>query len=410
MFRGVFAKRGQKVVTVADVGSDSVAVCIAKLNENGPAWILASERAVLKFEDRTREQTISGVLSLLGEVCEKVIASYAQSKSGEPVSLAYAIIKEPWVSSRTSRVGTVFEREERINDEIIGELARKAPDVEKIADRANIFEAGVVRIELNGYPTRKPVGKFAHNIEVAALVSECEPTIRKGVTDILQKTFPGSKPILHSGIRAILSVFHDWSAPTALRVFPQHSEDASKTMAFASETHTRHHFVIDIAGDSTNCVVIRKDIAAEHLALPEGVRTILKRVAGHGLTEEKLSLMRMVMRDTCSGAACDELKASLGNAEPELVRIFGETFSKLSSGRRLPNDLVLIVEPDLAPWMIKFFSRIDFCQFTSTTQPFTPTAVGQNDISHLAVPSPGVSIGAGLAVAVGFVNSKAEIG
>ena len=60
--------------------------------------------------------------------------------------------------------------------------------------------------------------------------------------------------------------------------------------------------------------------------------------------------------------------------------------------------------------MVKFFSRIDFCQFTSTTQPFTPTAVGQNDISHLAVPSPGVSIGAGLAVAVGFVNSKAEIG
>ncbi|HEY4514359.1 MAG TPA: hypothetical protein VJH69_03505 [Candidatus Paceibacterota bacterium] len=408
MFRGVFAKRGQKVVAVADVGSDSVGVCIAKLNEAGPAWILASERAVLQFEDRTKEQMISGVLSLLSETAEKALAQYSTKANPAPVSEAYAIIKEPWASSTTSRVATSFDKEELITDGMIAELARKAPDVEKISDRKNIFEAGVVRIELNGYPAKKPIGKHAHMIEIAALVSECEPTIRNGVTEALQKTFPGAEIALHSGIRALLSVFHDWASSPK----PESSRQVGHTgagMAFASDARTRHHFVVDVAGDSTNCVVIRKDIAAEHLATPEGVRTILKRVVGSGMTEEKISLMRMLMRDACSGPACDELRTSLSKAEPELARIFGETFSKLSAMRRLPNDLVLIVEPDLAPWLLKFFSRIDFCQFTSTTQPFAPTAVGQNDINRLAVPVPGVSIGAGLAVAVGFVNSKAEI-
>lgn len=387
MFGINFPHHGEKIIAIADVGSDSVGVCIAKINPRGPALIFSSQRLVLQFEERTTEQTISGILSLLKEACEKTLAEYINLQIGnkaKSVSSAYAVIHSPWTNSRTSRAATAFEKEENITDAIIGELAQQALAGAGDIDRSKLFEAGVVRIDLNGYPTKKPAGKYAHMAGVAALLSECEPAIRAGVTETMQRTFSASRPILHSGTRALLSIFHEW---------PDRSHN---------------HLVIDIAGDSTNCVVIRKDVAAEHLTVPEGVRTIMKRIVGAGLTEGTLSLLRMVTRDTCNTPACEQLNASLAKVEPELVRIFGEAFGKLGAVRRLPNELLLVVEPELGSWLSRFFARIDFGQFTITTQPFSPSVLAPEDLQGFAVAVGRVAVTVPLAVAAEFVNSEEQ--
>ena len=109
--------------------------------------------------------------------------------------------------------------------------------------------------------------------------------------------------------------------------------------------------------------------------------------------------MRMMSRGTCSTSACEKMNSSLARIEPELVKTFGDALGRLVSTRRLPNELLLIAEPELSQWLSVFFSRIDFCQFTLTTKPFTPTILNSE--------TPG-AIDAGLGVAVSFVNREAQ--
>jgi hypothetical protein len=357
-----FLHKNGKAVAVADISSDSVGACIALVNDGDPATIICAERMFLTFDDRPKEQSYSSILSLLEESATKIVRIYSKfsSTSGSmPVSAVHAIIHTPLVSSKTFVEKASFNGEKRITDNIIGDLAKSAIASlaeKKELDKANVFEASVVSIALNGYRTGKPVGKHASSVSVASLLSECEPKLRTGITEALRKGFGIHNPVLHSDIRALLLGAHK------------------------NHYSTNRYFVIDMSGNSTNCVVIHNDTESEHIIVPEGFRTILKRIAGKGLAEETLSLMRMVSRDACDTQACEQLNVSLAQAEQELMKIFGERFSKLISERRLPNDLVLIVAPDFAPWMSNFFSRIEFGQFTVTTGQFNVRVLTPEDM------------------------------
>ncbi|MDO8521912.1 MAG: hypothetical protein Q7S08_01340 [bacterium] len=382
MFSLPFAHKREKVIAIADVASDSAGACIALVRDNEPASIICAERSSLSYDEKSPEQTEAGVLSLLEDASAKVLRTYSKlpgKSAARAISSVHAIIHTPLITSQTSSAVTSFEQEESITKDIIGNLAKSALSSGKMLESSRLFEAGVASVELNGYRTGKPIGKHAHNVSVATLTSECEPELRAQITERLRKGFGVQNPVLHSDTRALLHVTH------------------------MNPVHTNRHFIIDVSGNSTNCIVIHKDTAAEHIVVSEGVRTILKRIVGNGMAEETLSLMRMVSRDACNTPACDQLNASLARVETELVKIFGEAFGKLMSVRRLPNDLVLIVNPDFAPWMNNFFSRIDFGQFTVTTRQFAVHTLGAGDLGASVAqhPSPKVDAWLTLGTALG---------
>ncbi len=402
MFSLPFAGRKEKVVAILDIGSGSVGYCLVQVERDAPPKILASERLLLPFEERTAEQTRAKVLTLLGEACEKAVSTYAQAVSTKrklPISAVYAILRAPWVRSEFARAQTEFESDQRITEEAIGELARQALASENKLNHQNLFEAGVVSVELNGYATKKPLGKLAHNVSITAIISECEPDFRADVTEALQRAFPSAGPNLRSTTRVLLSSLQDGRAESGDRV------------------------VIDVENEATNCLVMREGIVAENFLVPEGTRTILARITT-GMLEETFSLMRMMSRGTCSTPACDKLNASLARMEPELAKIFGDALGRLTSSRRLPNELILIAEPELSDWLSVFFSRIDFCQFTITARPFAVTTFNFNDIRIFASrphsTEPMISrssqaefdtIGvadAGLAIAASLVNAEEQ--
>ncbi len=382
-----FAHKREKVIAIADISSDSAGACIALVRDGAPAAILCAERSSLTYDDKTPEQTITGILSLLEDAAAKVLRVYSKLQNKRPiipVSSVHAIIHTPLVTSQTARAETSFETEELITQDTIGSLARTALASQKELDKSRLFEAGVSSVDLNGYRTGRPVGKRAHAVSVATLISQCEPELRAQIIDTLRKGFGAQHPELHSDTRALLLGTH------------------------ANSIRANIHLIVDMSGDSTNCVVIHKDAAAEHLVMPEGVRTILKRIVGNGIAEEKLSLMRMVSRDACSTSACEELNASLARVEPELVKIFGEAFSKLISERRLPNDLVLIVAPDFAPWLGNFFSRIDFGQFTVTARQFAVHTLTTEDMRASVAGNLGPKVDAWLSLGTALASAEEQ--
>ncbi|MCR4281057.1 MAG: hypothetical protein NUV88_01855 [Candidatus Kaiserbacteria bacterium] len=373
----------ENIVSVADIGSGHVGYALVEVRKGQIPVILASARAVLPLEKRTPAQVKSGILSLLDDICKKASEEYVQIHARQSlplVSASYVILQAPWSESEIAHAETVFKKDTHITDEIIAGLAQEALKTDEKLDHNNLFEAGVVRVSLNGYPTKKPAGKEAHAVAVSALISQCEPKLLANIKEKLQRVFPSAKPSAYSRVRVLLS---------ALREMRPQSSDS---------------MIIDMENEATNCIVMRDGLISEHFLVPEGTQTILKRIS-EGMPEETLSLMRMVSRGTCSTPACDKLNSSLALAEPEIVRIFGDALGHLVSKHRLPNELLLISDPALSDWLSTIFSRIDFSQFTVTTREFAPSVITSENL-RASVASAGGAIDTGLMLAVSFVNTE----
>ena len=378
-------KRSEKIVAVADIGSGSAGFSIAALRSGAPASVLAASRGILPIEERTQEATLKGIAELLKKAGVDAIRSYGEraGKEARPIEEAYIIMRAPWSKSKTARAEAAFEQETRITPRIIGQLAQQALTNEKEMDQSNILEGSVMRVELNGYPTGQPVGKYARSITVLVLVSEGNATARAEIVSAMGTIVPHVVPQLRSSTRALIMVLR------------------------ARASREEQIFVIDMGSDGTSMFAIRAGAPVEHALVAEGMRTILRRIAPKGLPEETLSLMRMLSRDQCSSAACEALQAAIIAAEPELVRIFGESLAKCASPRRLPNRMLLVAHPDLMTWLSTFFSRIDFAQFTQTTQPFSVTTLSLPDIAAWVVPQSGAIPDAALALDVALVALEA---
>ena len=334
-----------KPVLVADIGDGSVAVSFVTMGRS-PVEVHASARAMLPFEDRSREQTLAAITNCLKDTTEKLLKAYLQ-KGGTAPHAVHVVLRAPWTRFRTARADGTFEKEQAITKELIAQYAKKALAQQSELDRANILEAGVMQVFLNGYPTGEPLGKRASSIGVVAFESDADSVMKKAITEEAGALLPDRPLTIRSGMRALLVVMQEY--------LPE----------------MQRFFLIDMGGATTACAVVRKDAITQYAAASEGLATILKRVAGGGLPEETMSLLRMLAADACSSSACEALKDSLARAEPDLVRAFGEVFTSLAGVRRLPNAAILAAPLELSPWLQGFFSRIDFSQFTTTTQPFT---------------------------------------
>jgi hypothetical protein len=384
MFDKNLAKRGG-VVAVADIGGGSAAVAYVSIKLGEPACVLAAERSVLPLEERSKEATITGIGSALVEAAQKAEQSYRAKnpKASSPGSL-YCIVRAPWTRSKTAHARSDLPEATVVTGAMIGELAKKALAAEKELDKKNLLEASVVRVELNGYPTGNPEKQRAHSLSVAALVSECDPQLRASVEAGLSRAFPHLKPTYRSSARAILA---------ALEERADRGED---------------HFIVEVLSEATALIAVREGGPAEQQVVAEGVRSLLKRVAPGGMPEETLNLVRLLATDQCSTEACANIQAAMLKIEPELVRVFGEGMTALASSRRLPNTLILAVQKEMVPWLTKFFSRIDFSQFTQTTKPFAVEALSPADLERQVVPVRGVTLDTGLALSVALVNREEQ--
>ncbi len=372
-------KRGE-IVGVVDIGSTSAAVAIVETHPHDLAIVLATERAQLPIEERTQEATIAGIGEMLKTAGGNAQKKYAATKqASSPIQGVHAIVHAPWTSSKTVQTAASFEKDTAITDKVISDLAKKALAEAKV-DAKNLLEANVIRVELNGYPTAKPVGKHAKEIIVHTLLSEFTPGIRDLIIETVQKVFPRMPPpVFRSATRAAITILREANNPES------------------------NYLLVDVESEGTSITAVRDGVTAEHELIPEGTQTILKKIAGTGMPEETLSLLRMIARDQCSDPACETLQASIAKIEPDLVRVFGEAMGKAGAKNRLPETMILIAHPDMFPWLAKLFSRIDFSQFTLTAQPFVVKKVDSMNLPE-AVQSPDTLHDPGLALAIRFVN------
>lgn len=362
-----------KVVLVADLDDVSVGISLAELG-TGPASILASDRALLPLEDRTLAQSAAGVVKLLEEMADKFLKANPMR-----VAAVYVILRAPWTRFRTAAASETFDDNRTITKDIIPAIAKKALEQPSDLDRTHILEAGVMHVALNGYATGSPIGKKARSITVVAFEGDVNPDIQRDVTTIFGRLLPGRTPVFRSGMRALLTVLHE------------HIPDIHR------------YVILDVGGATLNCAVVRKEAVTQFATAATGWTGIVRSV-GSGVPEETMTNMRLLANDTCSTDACIAMKEKLARAEPELAKKYGEMFASLAARRRLPNRAILFSPPDLAPWLGAFFARIDFAQFTATTQPLEVESLTADHLKESVSWKTGVPLDTGIATAAGCVN------
>jgi hypothetical protein len=215
-----------------------------------------------------------------------------------------------------------------------------------------------LRVEVNGYATADAVGKSGHLVSLFALISTVDEELQKGALSYVEKAFPHLKPLWRSHTRALL---------TCVREHPE---------------HPRNCVVIDISSEGSSILSMRDGILESQSSFDTGVHTILEKLGKNALPEETLGLIRMLEREQCAGDACDALRKSMEKVEQDLVRSFGEQLAELAGKSRLAQNLLLFVHPDLVPWLARFFSRLDFAQFTVPLKPFLVSELATKDMQE----------------------------
>lgn len=339
----------ERAVAVVDVAPGGASVAILVMHGGTPATIIATGHSKLALEERTFKQATAQISGQIQEAGKAALDAYTKDGHRAPIGSVYIVVHAPWATTQTVRMGEKYGSEEVIRDSMVARLAQEALKSAPKLERSRLLEASVLRVQLNGYSTAEPAGKHAHAIDTVSLVSECDPEVRAAISAGVGQVFPVAKPAWRSGIRSLMMLARESAVPS------------------------RHYLIVDMGVDTTHVVSVR-GAAFEQRVIPEGVRTILSRIAGGKLPEDVLTSLRMLERDACSTEECEAVQKALALAEPELVRIFAEPIGQMAATRRAANDLLLVTHPDLEPWLRRLFSRIDFSQFTVTTLPFTVCA------------------------------------
>ncbi|HUO55987.1 MAG TPA: hypothetical protein VMU27_00925 [Candidatus Paceibacterota bacterium] len=371
----------ERIIAIADIGNGNAGIALVKIKKHEPARIIASERLSLPFEDRTSEAAARGIVTALGQVAEKILAKHSSNDHKHMrIAGVYAVVHAPWALSKVVQARSSFSEESRITNGMINALAQQTIANSKELDKSNLMESAVVRVELNGYPTSSPIGKTAHELSLAILVSQCDPQVKTGAEEALGRSFPGFKPVFRSAERTLMSV---------LRALPKSTED---------------YVLLDMQEEASDIIAVRGGLTVAQAVVHEGTHTILKRLFEKGLPEESLSLIRMLERDECSTEACEAIKTAMAKTEIELSKTFGDTFIQIAVPLRLPADLILIAQADLTPWLSRFFTRIDFTQCTVTAQPFSVHGLTSENLAPFAVYETDGTGDIGFVVAGALVN------
>ncbi len=340
-------------VAIVDIGSASAAVGFLDIAPEGKSTIVAAHRSFIPYEKRSAEQFAARMGGAIEEASTRAMKELASRKDDAAVKLSgiYVFFRAPWIDAKVVRLTKDFGKETRITNEHIDSLSKQA-----LNSKQKLLEAIVLRIELNGYATPDVVGKTAHLLSLYSLVSSVDEKLQGDVAQYIERTFRHLKPTWRSHARALLF----W-----VREHPKHSRDC---------------VAIDISSEGCTILSIRNGILETQSTCDFGLHAILEKLSPHALPEETLGLLRMLEREQCSGTVCDALRASMEKIEQEMLRTFGEQLAQLAGKTRLPHNLTLFVHPDVAPWLTRFFSRLDFAQFTVPLQPFVVTELTRTDV------------------------------
>lgn len=378
---GIGNSHTHDLVLVVDVESDGASAALVQLHGSKPAEIVAAVRTELPYESRSADAQIAGVRACIDEVTDKILTMRPPDIRGKLVS-AYAIVHMPWADVRVILGDARNKSDVRVTDNLISHIAQEAMKKESMDPAAHI-ESSIIRVELNGYPTSAPIDKRAKHIVLTILASTCDIAIRESVLQAVQRAHITRPPLLRSTVRGF-------------------ALGASCIPTSPPGDHT----IVDISRAGSRVIHITDGLPTTLTTIEHGLNSLFTHIAPNKHPADILALMRLVEAGECTEEACTSFLQNLGRAESQLSEIYTQAFTSIAKQGLLPQSLILIVHPTLAPWLSRFFTRPEFSPCVTTHKPFSVQILDATHFTQSVQVREHVDVSLGLISATALVYSE----
>ena len=311
-------------VAVFDIGSSSVGGILFQHHPNKLSEVLTSARFSTDFFPDLDFQKIQRSLH---KTFERTIAALKRRmpKDWKRPDATIIIFSSPYYISQNKVIRfskpKPFEITEKTLEEIVvNEIAAFKKKWEAEHQPVEILEYEEMKINLNGYPIKKPIGKHALSVEISLHVSLGIKIIQDKLRECIAHSF-GVMPLL-------------------FRSFPFVAFNALKDVVDIS----RDLLLIDIGGEITDLAMIKGGVLEEVISFPFGENLLIRRIASvfNFSLEESSVLLGQYVRGDLHAETKEKVRKIIEDASGKWCQFFKDAVKSSAEFSYFPSNLLFI--------------------------------------------------------------------
>ncbi|MDO8483147.1 MAG: hypothetical protein Q7S86_05015 [bacterium] len=373
----LFSKKPEmKVGVVLDIGSKSVAGAVFTRSPHGKPIILYATREKLAFQKNiTGERLSSNMIKALDLILfhlEKYgVEHLRKTGTRHTVESIDVVISSPWNASETKVLTLKFSQRSLITKALIEDLISSE---EKSFERRfegtgheelthEVLERKILEMRLNGYPTGKPYGKWASELEVRIFSSIISSSTLQKMKKLVTKSFPET-----------MLRFHTFSAVafTSLRdLFPD----------------IQNFLIVQVGGEVSDIAIIKRGVITEIASAPCGHNNLIREF-GRICDNHPLCTLEGLIKihGEVGIQTSEQKKVETAIAETKALWLdhFNAAISNFSEETFLPKVAFLLEESPYTSLFEVFLKEAESSQFTATAEPLVINTIDESTASTFA--------------------------
>ena len=263
----------------------------------------------------------------------KAVAEEVHLQSLTTIDNIYMNISVPWMSAQKRIINYKKKKSFTLTQKLIDGLIQKeieAPlnhNLDYAEHDVELIRRRTIDIYANGYPVRNPIGKEMNDLSIHSLISVISTTTKQKFNEIIEEVF-------HREPKLISNTFVNYQAVKTLL------------------PNIDNALVIDISGEVTAVLVIKKDHLLHIGSIPFGTHSIIRSLRDnlHISINKAESLIRLQIK----GHLESKYEQSIDTAMKEAFKVWFKPFYNLldtySQHGLLPHTIVLKANNDSIKW------------------------------------------------------------
>ena len=356
----LFGKKREKGTTlILHIGSSTVDSTVIRHWKDGKIEVLAHSRIPTNFLLDVDFQAFWRVVKKSFEIS---LEKLQENFTGRPDSVV-CVFTSPWFISQT-KIATI-EREEGflVDEKLFNKLVENEIEIflrhwqgkmDPLQGKASLIEYKIIKVNLNGYRTQKPLGKTVKSLEayiyISLGVSEAMEAIKKEVNKIF-----GRVPIQ----------FHTFPFITF------------NVLGAVMNTDEGLLFV-EIGGEATDVSVVRKNILEETISFRRGKNNLIRKISSEMKTfiEEVPSVLEAYNTEKLNPASMGKINKLVDESMTDWLSLFKESLKMISENFPLPQNILIIGDHIIQHEVTKRIEgNTDLAQYTVFEKPFSITRI-----------------------------------
>lgn len=352
-------KRESGTTLVLHIGSSSVGSMAIRHHKDGKIEILAHSKIPTNFLlDVDFQAFWRSVKNSLGSALSEIKKEYPGR-----VDTAICVFTSPWFISQT-KIACVKRDESFVTDEdLFNKLVKNEIEIflrhwqgnmDPLGGKANLIEYKIMKVNLNGYPTPKPLKKSAKTLEAYIYIS-------LGVNEVMETIK-----------QEVLKSFG--KIPLEFHTFPFVAFNVLSTIINTEDGL----LFTEMGGDTTDISLVRKNIIEETISFKKGKNHLVRKIASGMKTfvEEVPSILEAYHKNQLSADVAEKVKNIIAEAKSEWNDLLKESLKMISENFPLPQNLFIIGDDVINQELTAGIeSNPELSQYTVFEKPFHVTRV-----------------------------------